>query len=181
MIIEMLRSRFLNDGEGDSGKFMLLGKQLWGENGAIQTRKRQRELDGHLLEMRKNRMLILLAMVLGILVINQANRLGLSPPPELATFWLTAEEKKRKRTELNKEVFVTENVRVDRMDRNLIPPPRIMPIQGLVTNEPESGIFFMNMNTNIGFQWESEFHLTNQGRLRDCYGDVLKDELCNRS
>nr|GEU75696.1 hypothetical protein [Tanacetum cinerariifolium] len=65
--------------------------------------------------------------------------------------------------------------------QNLIPPLRIMPIQGRVINEPESGVFFMNMNTNIGFQRESEFHLTNQGGLRDCYGDVLKDELCNRS
>nr|GFB06222.1 hypothetical protein [Tanacetum cinerariifolium] len=113
-------------------------------------------------------------------VINQAKRLGLSPPPELATFGLTAEEKKRKMTELIKEVFVTENVRVDGMDRNLIPPSRIMPIR-LVINEPELGIFFMNMNTNLGFLRESEFHLTNQGGLKDCYGDVLKDELCNRS
>nr|GEW42903.1 hypothetical protein [Tanacetum cinerariifolium] len=56
------------------------------------------------------------------LVINQAKRLGLSPPLELATFGLTAEEKKRKKSELIKEVFVNENVRVDRMDRNLIPP-----------------------------------------------------------
>nr|GEX40820.1 RNA-directed DNA polymerase, eukaryota [Tanacetum cinerariifolium] len=62
---------------------------------------------------------------------------GLSPPPELATFGLTAEEKKRKRTELIIKVFVTENVKVDGMDRNLIPPPRIMPIQGLVINEPK--------------------------------------------
>nr|GEU75701.1 hypothetical protein [Tanacetum cinerariifolium] len=71
------------------------------------------------------------------LVINQAKRLGLSPPPELVTFGLTAEEKKRKMTELIKEVFVTKNVRVDGMDRNLIPPPMIMQIQGLVINEPE--------------------------------------------
>nr|GEV99889.1 hypothetical protein [Tanacetum cinerariifolium] len=162
-----MMGRFLNDGEGDSSEFMLLGKQLWGENEAIQTRKRQREMDGHLLEIRKKHN-----------VISQAKRLGLSPPPELATFGLTAEEKKRKRTELIKEVFVTKNVRVDGMDRNLISPPRIMPIQGIVINEPESGNFFMNMNTNIGFQRESEFHLTNQGGLRDCYGDVLKDELC---
>nr|GEY80499.1 hypothetical protein [Tanacetum cinerariifolium] len=66
-------------------------------------------------------------------------------------------------------------LRVDEMVGNLIPPPRIMPIQGLVINEPESGIFFMNMNTNIGFQRESEFHLTNPGGLRDCYGDVFSN------
>ncbi|GKC88516.1 hypothetical protein Tco_1149165 [Tanacetum coccineum] len=84
----------------------------------------------------------------------EAKRLGLPPPPELVTFGLTAKEKKRKRTGLIKEVFVTENVRVDGIDRNLIPPPGIMPIQGLVINEQESGIFFMNGNTDIGFQRE---------------------------
>nr|GEV82541.1 putative pentatricopeptide repeat-containing protein At1g17630 [Tanacetum cinerariifolium] len=83
-------------------------------------------------------------------VINQAKRIGLPSPPELATFGLSAEEKKRKMTDLIKEVFITENVRVDGMDRNLIPPPEIMPIQGLVINEPESRIFFMNGNTGIG-------------------------------
>ncbi|GJW57796.1 reverse transcriptase domain-containing protein [Tanacetum coccineum] len=73
-------------------------------------------------------------------VINQAKRLGLPPPPELTTFGLTAEEKKRKRIEFIKEVFVTGDVRVDGMDMNLIPPPGVLPIQG--------------------FQRESEFHLT---------------------
>ncbi|GJX94789.1 hypothetical protein Tco_0349375 [Tanacetum coccineum] len=53
----------------------------------------------------------------------EAKRLGLPPPPELATFGLTAEEKKRKRIEFIKEVFLTADVKVDRMDRNLIPPP----------------------------------------------------------
>nr|GEV33512.1 hypothetical protein [Tanacetum cinerariifolium] len=82
-------------------------------------------------------------------------RLGLPPPVELATFGLTAEEKKRKRTELIKEIFVTKNVRVDEMDRNLIPPSGIMPIQGPVINKHELVIFFMNGNTDIGFQRES--------------------------
>nr|GEU53190.1 hypothetical protein [Tanacetum cinerariifolium] len=93
-------------------------------------------------------------------VINQAKRLGIPPPYELATFGLTAKEKKRKRTEFIKEVFVTKNIRVDGMDRNLIPPSGIMPIQGVVINEHESRIFFMNGNTDISFQRESEFHLT---------------------
>ncbi|GKE15898.1 hypothetical protein Tco_1423475, partial [Tanacetum coccineum] len=93
-------------------------------------------------------------------VINQAKRLGLPPVPELTTFRLTAEEKKRKMTEFIKEVFITGDVRVDGMDRNLIPPPGVLPIQVLVINEPESGIFCMNRNTKIGFQRESEFHLT---------------------
>nr|GEY13594.1 retrovirus-related Pol polyprotein from transposon TNT 1-94 [Tanacetum cinerariifolium] len=73
---------------------------------------------------------------------------------------LLLQKKKRKRTEFIKEVFVTKNIRVDGMDRNLITPPGIIPIQGVVINEPESGIFFMNGNTDIGFQSESEFHLT---------------------
>ncbi|GJZ22616.1 hypothetical protein Tco_0559655 [Tanacetum coccineum] len=70
------------------------------------------------------------------------------------------QNKKRKRSEVIKEVFLTEDVRVEGMHRNLIPPPGIRPIQGLVISEPESGIFFMNGNTVIGFQRESEFHLT---------------------
>nr|GEU46898.1 hypothetical protein [Tanacetum cinerariifolium] len=59
-------------------------------------------------------------------VINQAKRIGLPSLPELATFRLSAEEKKRKRTELIKYVFVTEKVMVNGMDRNLIPTPAIL-------------------------------------------------------
>ncbi|GJW64607.1 hypothetical protein Tco_0116491 [Tanacetum coccineum] len=70
---------------------------------------------------------------------------------------MTPIEKKRKRKELMKEVFVTEDVRVDGMGRNLIPPLGVIPIQGLVISEPESKIFFMNGNTDIGFHRESEF------------------------
>ncbi|GKC32186.1 hypothetical protein Tco_1039480 [Tanacetum coccineum] len=93
-------------------------------------------------------------------VINQAKRLGLPLPPKLATFGLTAKEKKRKKTKFIKEMFVTEDARVDRMNRNLIPPPGVVPIEGLVIKEPESGIFYMNKNTDVVFQRESEFHLT---------------------
>nr|GEU65803.1 retrovirus-related Pol polyprotein from transposon TNT 1-94 [Tanacetum cinerariifolium] len=35
----------------------------------------------------------------------------------------------------------------------------VMPIEGLVINEPVSGIFFMNRNTDVDFQREEEFHL----------------------
>ncbi|GKB64336.1 hypothetical protein Tco_0920522 [Tanacetum coccineum] len=85
---------------------------------------------------------------------------GLPPPSELATFGLTIEERKRKRTEFIREMFVIEDVRVDGMNRNLIPPPRVVPIKGLVIKEPESGIFYMNRNTDVSFQRESEFPLT---------------------
>nr|GEU69276.1 retrovirus-related Pol polyprotein from transposon TNT 1-94 [Tanacetum cinerariifolium] len=84
----------------------------------------------------------------------EEKKLGLPPPPALATFGMTEEEKKRKRTEILKEVFVTENITFDWMQRNLIPPPRVVLIEGLFINEPKSGIFFMNRNTNIAFQRE---------------------------
>ncbi|GJU04036.1 hypothetical protein Tco_1114374 [Tanacetum coccineum] len=71
-------------------------------------------------------------------VINQAKKLGLPPPPALATFRMTAKDKKRKRTEILKEVFVTENITVDGIHRNLIPPPGVMPIDGLIISEPKS-------------------------------------------
>ncbi|GKD06549.1 hypothetical protein Tco_1181523, partial [Tanacetum coccineum] len=34
-------------------------------------------------------------------------------------------------------MFVTEDVRVDGMNRNLIPFPRVVPIKGLVNKEPK--------------------------------------------
>ncbi|GJV95026.1 retrovirus-related pol polyprotein from transposon TNT 1-94 [Tanacetum coccineum] len=82
------------------------------------------------------------------------------PDFRLRMLGLTAEEKKRKRSEFLKEVFVTKDVKVDGMNRNLIPPPEVMPIEGLVIKEPKSGIFFMNRNMNLAFQRENEFHLT---------------------
>nr|GEZ10151.1 hypothetical protein [Tanacetum cinerariifolium] len=82
----------------------------------------------------------------------EAKKLGLSPPPALATFRMTPKEKKRKRTEFLKEAFVTKDIKVDGMNKNLIPPPRVVPIEGLVIKEPESIIFYMNRNTDIVFQ-----------------------------
>ncbi|GJV77156.1 hypothetical protein Tco_1508740 [Tanacetum coccineum] len=115
-------------------------------------------------------------------VLNQAKRLGLPPPPKLATFRLTNEEKKRKRSEFLKEVFVTEDVRVDRMNMNLIPPPGVMPIEGLVIKESESGIFFMNRNTYIAFQRESEFHLTPTVQLIRIQNQIKVDsEIANET
>nr|GEX38785.1 hypothetical protein [Tanacetum cinerariifolium] len=90
----------------------------------------------------------------------QAGKLGLFPPPKLTEVGLTPAKRKRKRTfEIIKEVFVTKDVRVEGMHRNLIPSPRVMPIQTLVISKPESGISFINRITNIGFQRESKFHL----------------------
>ncbi|GKD68510.1 hypothetical protein Tco_1322600 [Tanacetum coccineum] len=57
-------------------------------------------------------------------------------------------------------MFVTEDIRVDGMNKNLIPPPRVVPIEGLVIKEHELGIFYINRNTDVVFQKENEFHLT---------------------
>ncbi|GKA77563.1 hypothetical protein Tco_0784024, partial [Tanacetum coccineum] len=79
----------------------------------------------------------------------EAKKLGLSPPLALATFGMTTEDKKRKRTEILKDVFVKENVVVDGMHKNLVPPSRIEGRQGLVIREPESGIFFLQRELGL--------------------------------
>ncbi|GJU61112.1 hypothetical protein Tco_1238878 [Tanacetum coccineum] len=94
-------------------------------------------------------------------------KLGFSipPPPELTAFGLSAAEKKRKRSsEIIKEVFVKEDIVVDGMHRNLVPPPRVEGSRGLVIREPESGIFFYNGNFDLIFQRE-EFHLATTAQL----------------
>ncbi|GJU07330.1 hypothetical protein Tco_1123760, partial [Tanacetum coccineum] len=73
-------------------------------------------------------------------VMDQAKKLGLPPPPALANFGMTTEEKKRKRTQFLKEAFVTEDISVDGMNRNFIPPLGVVPIEGLVIKEPELSI-----------------------------------------
>ncbi|GKD45708.1 hypothetical protein Tco_1270353 [Tanacetum coccineum] len=75
-------------------------------------------------------------------------------------------EKKRKRTfEIIKEVFVSEDIVVDGMHRNLVPPPGVAGSRGLVIREPESGFFFYNGNFNLVFQREEEFHLDTTSQL----------------
>nr|GEZ96212.1 hypothetical protein [Tanacetum cinerariifolium] len=57
----------------------------------------------------------------------QAGKLGIPPPPELSAFELSAIDKKRKRrAEIIKEVFVKENIVVDGMHRNLVPPEAVV-------------------------------------------------------
>ncbi|GJX71931.1 hypothetical protein Tco_0309102 [Tanacetum coccineum] len=60
---------------------------------------------------------------------------------------MTAEDKKRKRTDILKEVFVTENITVDGMHRNLLPSPGIEGRQGLVIREPGAD------GLNTGNEW----------------------------
>nr|GEW10122.1 hypothetical protein [Tanacetum cinerariifolium] len=53
---------------------------------------------------------------------------------------------------------------------NLIPPPGVVPIEGLVIKEPESGIFYINKNTNMVFQ--SERSNIRRVRVKDIVKEV---------
>ncbi|GJS79118.1 hypothetical protein Tco_0728999 [Tanacetum coccineum] len=79
---------------------------------------------------------------------------------------LSTAEKKRKRTsEIIKEVFVSEDIVVDGMHRNLVPPPGVEGSRGLVISEPKSVIFFYNGNFDLVFQREEESHLATTAQL----------------
>nr|GEU98967.1 hypothetical protein [Tanacetum cinerariifolium] len=74
------------------------------------------------------------------------------PVKKLTAFGLNASKKKRKRSsKLIKEVFVKEDIVVDGMHRNLVPPPGVVPSEGLVISEPDSGIFFYNGSFDLVF------------------------------
>nr|GEU93619.1 hypothetical protein [Tanacetum cinerariifolium] len=93
-------------------------------------------------------------------LITQAGKLGIPPPLELTISMLFVAEKNRKRSsKIIKEVFVKEDIVVDGMHRNLVPPPGVEGFRGLVISEPELGIFFYNGNFNLVFQREEEFKL----------------------
>ncbi|GJT98749.1 CBS domain-containing protein CBSCBSPB3-like protein [Tanacetum coccineum] len=93
-------------------------------------------------------------------IISQAQKLDVPPPQELSTFGISANNKKRKRTsELIKEVVAKEDIVVDGMHKNLIPPLGVEGRRGLVIREPEAGIFYYNWNFELVFQRESKFHL----------------------
>ncbi|GKD37492.1 hypothetical protein Tco_1257699, partial [Tanacetum coccineum] len=99
-------------------------------------------------------------------VLTQAKKLGVPPLPELSTFGISVDDRKRKRSsEILQEVFVKENIVVDGMHRNLIPPPGIKGSRGRVIREPKSGIFYYNGNFNLVFQREEEFHLATTTQL----------------
>ncbi|GJW06292.1 hypothetical protein Tco_1568715 [Tanacetum coccineum] len=59
-------------------------------------------------------------------VLNRAKNLGLPPPPALASFEMTVADKKRKRMETLKEVFVKERIDVDGTQRNITPPSGVV-------------------------------------------------------
>nr|GEV72905.1 hypothetical protein [Tanacetum cinerariifolium] len=96
----------------------------------------------------------------------QDGKLGLPPPSELIAFRLTLVKKKRKRTsKMIKEIFVSEDIRMDGMERNLIHPQGVIGSPGLAITEPEVGIFYYNGNFNLVFQRENEFHLATTALL----------------
>ncbi|GKA27945.1 hypothetical protein Tco_0714113 [Tanacetum coccineum] len=97
-------------------------------------------------------------------------KLGIPPPPKLTTFDLPLAEKKacmkRKReAEVMYEVFVKEDIMVDRMHRNLVPPARVVGSPGLVIIELEASIFFYNGSFDLVFQKDNEFHLATTPQL----------------
>ncbi|GJR07767.1 putative reverse transcriptase domain-containing protein [Tanacetum coccineum] len=99
-------------------------------------------------------------------VLSQEKALGILPPPVLSTFRVSADDKKRKRSsKILKQVFIKEDLMVDRMHRNLIPPPWVEGRKGLVIKEPESAVFFYNGNFDLAFQIEKEFHLATTPQL----------------
>ncbi|GKE28180.1 hypothetical protein Tco_1443564, partial [Tanacetum coccineum] len=87
----------------------------------------------------------------------QAGKLSIPPLPELLDFGLSSAEKKRKRSsEIIKEIFVKEDIVVDEICRNLVPPPGVEGSRGLVIREPESRIFFYNGNFDLRSTLEAE-------------------------
>ncbi|GJZ42639.1 retrovirus-related pol polyprotein from transposon TNT 1-94 [Tanacetum coccineum] len=69
------------------------------------------------------------------------------------------------RGKVSREVFVTEDIRVPGMKRNLIPPQGVVGSPGLVITKPEAGIFYCNGNFDLFFQREDEFHLATTSQL----------------
>ncbi|GJX32726.1 hypothetical protein Tco_0242581 [Tanacetum coccineum] len=74
-------------------------------------------------------------------------------------------EKRKRSSKILHEVFVKENVVVDGMHRNIIPPLGVEGRKGLVIREPKLGIFYYNGNFDLAFQREEEFHLATTDQL----------------
>ncbi|GJV06485.1 hypothetical protein Tco_1344141 [Tanacetum coccineum] len=73
-------------------------------------------------------------------VLNQAKKVGQPPPPELATFGMTTEQRKRKRSKMIRHTFVKDDVEVDGTQRNVAPPAGVSGKIGHVIREPEAGL-----------------------------------------
>ncbi|GKD39557.1 hypothetical protein Tco_1259764 [Tanacetum coccineum] len=86
-------------------------------------------------------------------VANTIDKLGILPPLQLTDFELPPAERKRKRVaEIIKEVFVSEDIVVDRMHINLNLPHRITTgTTGQLIKEPEARIFLYNGKFDLIF------------------------------
>ncbi|GJW04352.1 hypothetical protein Tco_1563208 [Tanacetum coccineum] len=99
-------------------------------------------------------------------VATQAEKLGIRPPPELTAFELPSVLKKKKRTtEIIKEVFVKDDIVVDGIHKKLVPPAGVVGSPRLVIDEPEAGIFVYSWSFDLLFQRENEFHLETNPQL----------------
>ncbi|GJY25881.1 hypothetical protein Tco_0400607 [Tanacetum coccineum] len=87
-------------------------------------------------------------------VATPANKLNIPPSHQLTEFELLLAERKRKRTtEILKEVFIFEDVVVDGMHTNLTPPKGITSTNfGQVIEKPEVRILYYNGNFDLVFQ-----------------------------
>ncbi|GJS45138.1 hypothetical protein Tco_0595259 [Tanacetum coccineum] len=106
----------------------------------------------------------------------ETRALGIPPPPELSSFGILVEDRKRKRTsEILQQVSFKENIVVDGMKRNLAPPLGVEGRKGLVIKEPEEGIFYYNRNFDLVFQRVSELHLATTAQLIGLQGSIIRD------
>ncbi|GJZ90043.1 hypothetical protein Tco_0661970 [Tanacetum coccineum] len=105
----------------------------------------------------------------------KAKKLGTPPLPELAHFLKPIIDKKRKRSKVLTEVFVKENITVDGMKRNLIPPPGVEGRKGMVIKESEEGIFYYNGNFDLAFLRVLEFHLATTVQLVRLQYSIIRD------
>ncbi|GJV49876.1 hypothetical protein Tco_1440088 [Tanacetum coccineum] len=67
-----------------------------------------------------------------------------------------------------------EDIVVDRMHKNLIPPLKVEGRKRLVITEPRSRVFFYNGNFDLVFQREEEFHLATTPQLIRLHNGILR-------
>ncbi|GJW58987.1 hypothetical protein Tco_0105718 [Tanacetum coccineum] len=78
-------------------------------------------------------------------VVTTAEKLSIPPPPQLTDYKLPpAEGKRKRRVEVMKEVFLKDDIMVDRMHKNLIVPEGVIGSVGQAIREPEARIFVYN-------------------------------------
>nr|GEV68260.1 hypothetical protein [Tanacetum cinerariifolium] len=148
-------------------RLRMLGFSEWLEVHALASKKFSKSIDSLLQSLKSKFQWVL----------NQAKNLGLPPPYALATFGMTAEDKKRKRNEILKEVFVKERIDVDGTQRNITPPSGVVCKEGMVIRETEAGFFYFNANFDLVFQRESKCHLTNTVQLIRLLNRINLDSL----